>query len=419
MDDVLDFDAIPSPPSFDFAEYESPHGDKWRVERGASLIIDFELDGPEQLPTLHGALAGQDPTWTILRRLYAIAPLMGVENPDELRVWPREELAAALGIEPQQIDGHVTGAKTFWRRWQLENSPSRKNPEPVRVTPAIPSDEAEQLLREQGFVSVEEPDERAYIATRIKELAAFLESDNHRASARSVIQQEVTIFFALDPSIRGARKRIRELLSRTPVPTTEKESKQLLELVKARNEAQEALERTMKSVGLTDAQGGGLRKKMGFTDCLAELLDAFKKYYSNGDRTLIDSIFTAAEVELLITPTTLRPMQYRADLTLAMLEAGQPENLWNSEYVPTKLSRQTCRKLARGFSRGLEETRGDGSDTGEVEETDENLEADSQSDKLPSEAVPVMGPGQSNSTTPPPRLPRASKNDATAVMGTS
>jgi hypothetical protein len=363
-----------------FVEYTAPNGDEWRCERGVDLIGEFGLEGTEQqigslegsrpsqagsltseaalaeqLKLWHAALAPHEPAWSILCRLYGNAPLYGVEDPDELRPWSVEELAKARGLTPEEITAHVDGAKTFWKRWRLskeQGAGSRESGiEPVGVVNPPDEDETERLLDEQGFVEVENSEERKYIASRIKELRDWLENESTRAGTRSMIQQEVGIFFVLDPTIRDLRKKIRTEMAKPGRSSLEKENQQLLALLKQRGDMQQQLDSSSKAIGLNEGSSGSLRKKLAFNDCLGTLVKALQVFYSDDSRALIDGIFTAAEVELLTTPTELRPVQYRPDLIVTLHEAKA--HLWERDWSPTPLSRRACRKLAEGFKHGI------------------------------------------------------------------
>lgn len=357
-------------------EYEAPNGDTWRMERGADLIHDFELsEADDALQKFHGALCAQEAAWNVICRIYGNAPLYGMSDPDELRAWTLAELAEKRGVDPREIDALIEGAKSFWKRVQLDT----QSTENIRARPALDDDTADQLLREHGFI-IENPEERKYTATRCMELQPWLDDDRLRAAARSLIQQEVTLFFIIDPGIRE----IRVLLADKAIHkgSVEKENAQLLNLLKERRDAQQALDSSMKVLGLSDAAGGTLKKKMAFQDCLSMLVEAMQRYYSENDRGLIDGMCTAAEVELLTTPTELRPAQYRPDLILLVMEAK--EHLWEKDWSPTKQSRRACRKLMAGFTQGLNEAR---SQEGEISR-DEVVEEEISDE--PASGTPVV-----------------------------
>ena len=76
---------------------------------------------------------------------------------------------------------------------------------------------------------------------------------------------------------------------------------------------------------------------MAFGDSLGHLAKAMQEYYADGNNALVDGLFTAAEIKLLVTPTSLRPAQYRPDLP--MLVEQWRANFWNPEWEGVKLPR--------------------------------------------------------------------------------
>lgn len=69
---------------------------------------------------------------------------------------------------------------------------------------------------------------------------------------------------------------------------------------------------------------------MAFGDSVGHMVKAYQEFYRDGSQLLIDGMFTEAEVKLLMTPTTLRPAQYRPDLPL-MIEEWK-RNFWDANY---------------------------------------------------------------------------------------
>ena len=383
---------------FDFVNYAAPDHEKWRVERGSDLIRDFELEGPESLTVWHAAMgAGGTPAttgeerelmWSLLRRVYGIAPFLGVEDPDDIRAWPIEELASSRGMSARQIENHLAGARMYWKRVRAESRKSEvgnRKSESKSEKSEPDDDEVERLLLEQGFGDIQDAAERRYIASRIKDFGPWLESEHLRGTARSAIQQEAAIFYVLDPSIRELRVKIGE--KKGLAHSTEKENSQLLSLIKARREEQQALESTLSTLGMTEASGGGLKKKLVLNDWLSALFDAVRAANADGDRALVDGFFEAAEIELLITPTTLRPAQYRPDLIVSLLEAK--EHLWEKEWSPTPISRRVCRTLKKAWDAALAAAR---ADEGEVPKADSS-EEDEKVIEAPSPTAPAATAG--------------------------
>jgi hypothetical protein len=78
------------------------------------------------------------------------------------------------------------------------------------------------------------------------------------------------------------------------------------------------------------------------------MVKAYQEFYRDGGQLLIDGMFTEAEVKLLMTPTTLRPAQYRPDLPLMVEEWKR--NFWDANYdsKSAAIPRAAHRVLAGG-----------------------------------------------------------------------
>ena len=97
----------------------------------------------------------------------------------------------------------------------------------------------------------------------------------------------------------------------------------------------------------------GYRAKVAFGDSLGHLAKAMQEYYADGNNALVDGLFTVAEIKLLVTPTSLRPAQYRPDLP--MLLEQWSANFWNPEWEGAKLPREVHRFLLATFKKASEE----------------------------------------------------------------
>ena len=97
-----------------------------------------------------------------------------------------------------------------------------------------------------------------------------------------------------------------------------------------RSSLQSTYENTLERLGATQEQNPGYRAKVAFGDSLGHLAKAMQEYYADGNNALVDGLFTAAEIKLLVTPTSLRPAQYRPDLP--MLVEQWRANFWNPEW---------------------------------------------------------------------------------------
>jgi hypothetical protein len=92
---------------------------------------------------------------------------------------------------------------------------------------------------------------------------------------------------------------------------------------------------------------------VAFGDSLGRLAKAMQEYYADGNNALVDGLFMATETKLLVTPTSLRPAQYRPDLP--MLVEQWRANFWNPEWEGANLPREMHRFLLATFKKASEE----------------------------------------------------------------
>jgi hypothetical protein len=107
-------------------EYRVPGGRKpqlWRVTEPESLAAEFAFDGgvtPEVMTQFHGVVSPYTRGWMICRRLFGIGPVIVPRDadPDDLRVWRRQELLEALGIAAGQLKAELEAVRTVWDRYR-------------------------------------------------------------------------------------------------------------------------------------------------------------------------------------------------------------------------------------------------------------------------------------------------------------
>ncbi len=116
--------------------------------------------------------------------------------------------------------------------------------------------------------------------------------------ARSALMQEL-ILLEYD-------REIRRMLQKDGAGRSQKA---LDDLVQRRSSLQSTYENTLERLGAPQEQNPGYRAKVAFGDSLGHLAKAMQEYYADGNNALVDGLFTAAEIKLLVTPTSLRPAQ--------------------------------------------------------------------------------------------------------------
>lgn len=331
-----------SPPSQagQHCEYPAPNGDKWRVEDGQRLLKDFGLDLSE-LPKWHEALAPNKNVWHLLRRHYAIAPLIGESNVEYLRPASLEEIGVPLSMDAAQLGEQIESAKQFWIRWRMSHKSNVEKP--AVIAPPVPEDKAAALLKRYGFSDLSDKDQRAYAAQRLVDFEHKLSDEEGGSIPPQAIRLELQLA-NIDTILDELAKEVR---------TNEVKRKDYDSWLSTRNKTATQYLEIMKALNATQEQNPSAQRKLANIDCLGTLVKAVQEYEARGDTELLDGIHAAGEFQFLVTPTSLRPAQYRPDAVQMLNDALKHENFWNPEYVPPSLPRQIHRRLLKGFREGV------------------------------------------------------------------
>jgi hypothetical protein len=357
-------------PTGAFFEYLAPDGKPWRCDVPDRLFADFGITGDadtrrDELTRLHGDVGPVRESWEVIRRVYRLAPVIGATK-EELREWSIEEIAKEAGVPVKRIESIIEETKVFWARKCNERSLVARAVEgpTVEALGDLDDEQIAKLLSKHGFEEVP-PNYQRYMARRIVEFQHLLDDEQGSHLARSALMQEL-ILLEYD-------REIRRMLQKDGAGRSQKA---LDDLVQRRSSLQSTYENTLERLGATQEQNPGYRAKVAFGDSLGHLAKAMQEYYADGNNALVDGLFTAAEIKLLVTPTSLRPAQYRPDLP--MLVEQWRANFWNPEWEGAKLPREMHRFLLATFKKASEEFAADGSaalnvaemDGGEVEAGD-------------------------------------------------
>jgi hypothetical protein len=339
-----------------FFEYLAPDGSKWRVERGDEFCRTFAIEGDamrraETVAEVQRALIGQTLAWTVVRRRYGLFPVVGLDDPREMLPASAEEVAAEMGLPLKEIESLEAQARVLWRRRQsTANEVRAEGDEGAEMTPR----EQANLLRKYGFPTDLPEEERAFLAMRIRDLAPMIESDNLRSAVRSMLQDEMNLFFILDPAIRALKNKIDE--ESREKRSIINESDRLQKLLTSRKATQDSVLTTMKELGISDVSNN-LKRKRRVQDSLGGMMKAMQEYYAKGDRSLIDGVFTELEVEILCLDYDIRPAQYRPEPAFIVPEAI--ERLFDPNFAPPKFPRRAHRRLRSAFQSALAAARED------------------------------------------------------------
>lgn len=325
-----------------FLEYATADGPRWRCDRAAELLADYKIAGTpgEQVRALeewHRVMAPVPAMWQMLRRWYRCAPLMGAVSPDDLRDWTREDLAASLGFSVGLLERQLEETRDFWHKVQLEKELAGRMAA-TATAGRLDLAKVGELVERYGFRKVPAA-EHPYVALRITEMSHLFELAEGRMLAQSAIFQELMI------------RHQQDLIAVKMGDAAAGSASETTKLMDGLKSLQTSYEATLEKLGATQDQNPNFRQKLAFNDSVGQITKAIQAYYAEDDTALIDGIFTETEVKLLLTPTTLRPQQYRPDLTLLAQEWKR--NFWNPEYDAEKLPREVHRRLLKGFDEGV------------------------------------------------------------------
>jgi hypothetical protein len=407
-------------PTGAFFEYLAPDGKAWRCDVPDKLFGDFGISGDadtrrDELTRLHCDVGPVRESWDVIRRVYRLAPVIGATK-EELREWSIEEIAREAGVPVKRIESIIEETKVFWARKCNERSlvtravegPSRCIGATVEALGDLDDEQIAKLLSKHGFEEVP-PNYQRYMARRIVEFQHLLDDEQGSHLARSALMQEL-ILLEYD-------REIRRMLQKDGAGRSQKA---LDDLVQRRSSLQSTYENTLERLGATQEQNPGYRAKVAFGDSLGHLAKAMQEYYADGNNALVDGLFTAAEIKLLVTPTSLRPAQYRPDLP--MLVEQWRANFWNPEWEGAKLPREMHRFFLATFKKASEEfTEGKVAemDGGEVEAGDVEMAVAEGGMDAP--AITATGAASADFAVPAPstvaptgnsRAPRADKDFA-------
>lgn len=323
-----------------FLEYRAHDGTAWRCDRVADLFSDFKITGSEaekakRLSEWHQVMCPVPNTWQMLRRWYRVAPLIGSLHPDDMREWSREDLARSMGFSAALFDKQMQEAWDFWHRVQMEKELATRMVETAGVE-ALDEKKIAELVNRHGFQTVP-VQEHPYVALRIMDMSHLFELAEGRMLAQSAIFQELMM--------RAQQRKIGHAMQ------GDDKGGELEKLYASLQKLQTSYEATLEKLGATQDQNPNFRQRVAFNDSVGQISKAIMAYYADDDTAMIDGIFTQSEVKLLLTPTTLRPAQYRPDLVL--LAQDWKANFWKVDYVAAKLPRQTMQRLTKGFDEGV------------------------------------------------------------------
>jgi len=334
-----------------FVEYSGPDGRKWRVECWPELKRAFDLGSGDDMAGLHEKISIEARAWRMIRLLFGVAPLVGESDLEYLSQHSHSEVAELMGLDAAGLDGEILSAKTFWKKSVTLGRTSKGGADIAfaKREDLPPDDEAKQLLQAHGFWDLKEEDERRYALERIMDLSAELEESKGRPLAQRAIRMELQQQ-GLDSMMRDLMEAYRAADAKSKAGVR----KEIGELTKTQQSIQGEYSDLMEQLNLTQSQNPSIRRRSKIEASLNGMISAIREYESRGDRRLVDDVHTAAEVEILLKPTSLRPPQYRPDLVALIRDAMREENLFNPNYEPPEMPRASYRRFRGALMKGLQ-----------------------------------------------------------------
>ena len=346
----------------------------WQVEKFDLLAVFFGFPGTDwkaAMARFHEYAEGESAReghhrWFYVRRLYGVAPLIpgAAAQADDLRVWSREELAAATGLKPEQLSEELTRLRVGWEAWQgnQEREQAAGSPPPPATGGRLQL--GDELLERFNF------DKTMFDVEVYVRLDDGTGEFGYRRRPAAKTRAEMDWFLAklarpewqkmLEEPMAGSLARqalVNELYLRrfdAEMLTMMPNSPRWKELATSRGQ----IEKTYQS------QMGELQEKfpelavagrVSFRAVIGDLNLAHRQYYGAKDRRLWDKVHTAAELVFLTRTSAQQPVpRYRMGWAVAVVEAMH--GLYDPNFR-SQLKRSDLRKLDRGFQRGVEEAK--------------------------------------------------------------
>ncbi len=372
-DPTLENDDYLADEEVSYKEYETSTNEAWRVDVWDKLSDDFDITLSE-MRDWHDTYAGQGRTWTILRRYYYIAAIFIPESLKEVdhRRWTFKEIADEMSIPLRIVTEEFQKALDFWQKGKRTAKFTAKMasvrtsgeeeihlPEQLDIYDDMSVDVIKSILTQIGYDHITDASHRLDIADRALTLKPYFEDRNRRPAARRIIGLEVSMHVYEAVLININNQMMREAKAEADFQANESNTgknkfsdshnknleDRLRNTEKALRDAAKAHTDLIQTLGIQDADEDHL--KMVFTGALSSLIEACRAYENNEDNHLLDKVFTAKEIEWLLAPQGPRPSQYRMDIVLALGEDLKPENLYNPDYKPTKVTQKVSRKLQK------------------------------------------------------------------------
>jgi hypothetical protein len=299
-------------------------GVAWRCSRFQLLAAEFPVTHG-QLPLFHAVAGAQERGWLLVRRLFGLQPVQPPQDVslDDLRLWDREELRAALGLSRPQFQAELDAVRGAWQGVKPREEP--ENPKSEVRSPKFEFDFPDsELLRQHGFVlRFQSVDEGAWFAQRVRDYEKILNEKFSAVLARNALMSELRIHQLDDLLNDGERCRAGSTDWKTNL--------------KLRQELDKNYQDQIAQIREVCPWAGAIAGKYAFTGQVSDLTAAYQAYYGRGDTRLIDGILTATEVQVECRRSVqASEPRYRAGWVVHAnaAKAGLWDPNWKSPFPP-------------------------------------------------------------------------------------
>lgn len=317
----------------------------WRVSRWEVMTAELGVTA-EQLTDFHTWASKFPRAWTLVRRLFGVMPVsvpLG-GDPDDYRVWSPNELASAFGLDGRAFQAELEAVRSGWAAVILRNT----TPAPPATAPAKPQADLlvtdEEFLREFGFPEAlfetgeihERQADRAWFCLRARDWERLLRDRNASRLAVQVLIKDLRLRRANIQLCRLEAKALGEVDQERKRGTQVRDlNATIRDLETSYQEQLQALQELAPWFNVTGRQ-------VTVTGAIGELIAAVQEYEARGDSRLMDGIFTALEIQVLMRSSQQVPEpQYRAGWVTYVNESRQ--FLWDpnarSQFKQTDLAR--------------------------------------------------------------------------------
>ena len=339
-------------------DFETVGEEYWRVDRFDLLSRDFGI-GVAELGDWHEVLSGQGMAWTIAERIYQVGSL--TDPPDDvLRSWTRAEVAKRYSIPVAQVDAEIENAVKHWKLTRARRELDREVKSEVGRSEidiltnfsnadGLAVEDIDRLLEAFNFKEVKDPLMRVQVVKRILSLKDYLASPHTRTAAREIIRFEITMH-GLEMILTMNQNKMQRLAQDDPelrvsggeIDGLAAKCKDLdTEIRKIGGEHA----KRQKEIGADDIDM--TTRKRIFVETVAFIQEKCREYESEPENVMVDGVFRAGEIDWLLDPLGGREAQYRPDISVRLADALLPENLWDPEYVPPKITIRVCQELRK------------------------------------------------------------------------